>query len=152
MQEGANPVKRKRTLKSILLGLSCILTAFTLSACATKPAQEEQTGAADGAQYHKITAEEAKTVMDTETGFIILDVREQNEYDSGHIPDAVLLPSGSVTAKAAEVLPDKEQKILVYCRSGNRSRTAANALVSLGYTQVYDFGGIIDWPYDVVTE
>ena len=82
----------------------------------------------------------------------MLDVREQSEYDAGHIPGAVLLPSGSVQQMAADVLPDKDAKILVYCRSGNRSRTAANVLVSLGYTQVYDFGGIINWPYDVVKE
>ena len=97
-------------------------------------------------------AEEAKAVIDAEENVIILDVREQYEYDEGHIPGAVLLPSGSVKAKASEVLPDKNQKILVYCRSGNRSGTAARALVALGYTQIYDFGGIINWPYDVVKD
>jgi rhodanese-related sulfurtransferase len=125
---------------------------MTLSACSgtVDTAEKEQDINQSAAVYHKLSAEEAKVVIDTEENVIILDVREQSEYDSGHIPGAVLLPSGSVSAMAAEALPDKDQKILVYCRSGNRSATAANTLVGLGYTQVYDFGGIIDWPYDVV--
>jgi len=77
-------------------------------------------------------------------------VREQSEYDAGHISGAVLLPVGSIAEKAAETLPDKNAVLLVYCRSGNRSKTASETLLGLGYTQVYDFGGIIDWPYDVV--
>lgn len=141
-----------RIKKPILVGLACIFTAITLSACsgAANTAQGTQTAEQGAAAYRKITAAEAKTVIDTQENVIILDVREQSEYDSGHIPNATLLPLGSITAKAAEALPDKDQTILVYCRSGNRSRTAANELVSLGYTQVYDFGGIIDWPYDIV--
>lgn len=137
-----------KTMKAILVGLSCILAVVTLSSCAGSTTTQE--AGQNAAVYHKLSAAEAKTVMDTEENVVILDVREQYEYDEGHIQGAVLLPSGSVTAKAAEVLPDKDQKILVYCRSGNRSATAARALVSLGYTQIYDFGGIIDWPYDVV--
>ncbi|MBN1776867.1 MAG: rhodanese-like domain-containing protein [Clostridiales bacterium] len=137
--------------KPFLIGLACILTAASLSACsgAATVAQEAPTAGQSAALYHKISASEAKAVIDTGENVIILDVREQSEYDSGHIPGAMLLPLGSITARAAEVLPDTDQKILVYCRSGNRSRTAANMLVDLGYTQIYDFGGIIDWPYDV---
>ena len=82
---------------------------------------------------------------------IVLDVRTHAEYDSGHIKDAVLLDSGDVSAKAATVLPDKNATILVYCRSGNRSATASKLLIEMGYTKVMDFGGIIDWPYEVVT-
>lgn len=102
-------------------------------------------------QYRKISAEEAKNYMDTED-VIILDVRTQSEYDEGHIPDAVLIPNTELENQAAVQLPDKDKKILVYCRSGNRSETASRLLVDMGYTAVYDFGGIIDWPYETVTE
>ena len=101
------------------------------------------------AVYLNISAQEAKEIMDTETGYVILDVREQDEYDQGHIPGAVLLPYESVDELAEEMLPDKDQMILVYCRSGRRSKIAAEALVELGYTNIREFGGIIDWPYEV---
>ena len=103
--------------------------------------------AADGS-YHQITQEEAKEMMDTQE-VIILDVREQDEYDSGHIPGAVLLPVGTINEDtAAEVIPEKDSTVLVYCRSGNRSKTAAAALASLGYTKIYEFGGINTWRYE----
>lgn len=105
---------------------------------------------ADGA-YQQITQEDAKEMMDTQE-VIILDVREQAEYDSGHIPGAVLLPVGTIDeTTAAEVIPEKDSKVLVYCRSGNRSKTASAALADLGYTNVYEFGGINTWPYDTQT-
>ena len=101
---------------------------------------------ADGA-YEQITQEAAK-VMDTQV-VIILDVREQDEYDSGHIPGAVLLPVGTIDeTTAAEVIPEKDSTVLVYCRSGNRSKTASAALAELGYTNIYEFGGINTWPYE----
>ena len=103
--------------------------------------------AADGS-YHQITQEEAKEMMDTQE-VIILDVREQDEYDSGHIPGAVLLPVGTINEDtAAEVIPEKDSTVLVYCRSGNRSKTAAAALALLGYTKIYEFGGINTWLYE----
>ena len=103
--------------------------------------------AADGS-YQQITQEEAKEMMDSQE-VIILDVREQDEYDSGHIPGAVLLPVGSINeTTAAEVIPDKDSTVLVYCRSGNRSKTASSALAELGYTNIYELGGINTWPYD----
>ena len=87
-------------------------------------------------------------MMDTQE-VIILDVREQDEYDSGHIPGAVLLPVGSIDEDtAAEVIPEKDSTVLVYCRSGNRSKTASAALAELGYTNIYEFGGINTWPYE----
>ena len=102
---------------------------------------------ADGS-YQPITQEEAKEMMDSQE-VIILDVREQDEYDSGHIPDAVLLPVGTIDeTTAAEVIPDKDSTVLVYCRSGNRSKTASAALAELGYTGIYEFGGINTWPYE----
>ena len=103
--------------------------------------------AADGS-YQQITQEEAKEMMDSQE-VIILDVREQDEYDNGHIPGAVLLPVGSIDeTTAAEVIPDKDSTVLVYCRSGNRSKTASSALAELGYTNIYEFGGISTWPYE----
>ncbi|OUP53106.1 sulfurtransferase [Butyricicoccus pullicaecorum] len=98
--------------------------------------------------YQQITQEKAKEMMDTQE-VIVLDVREQNEYDSGHIPGAVLLPAGTIDEDtAAAVIPEKDSTVLVYCRSGNRSKTASSALAELGYTNIYEFGGINTWPYE----
>ena len=98
--------------------------------------------------YTQISQEEAKKMMD-EQDVVILDVREPDEYNSGHILNAVLLPVGTITEEtAADVIPSKDSVVLVYCRSGNRSKTASDALVRLGYTNVYEFGGIITWPYE----
>jgi len=102
-----------------------------------------------GGGYSKITAVEAKKMMDNQI-VTILDVRTQEEYNSGHIENAVLLPDYEVKAKAENVLKDKNAVILVYCRTGNRSARASRDLISLGYKKVYDFGGIVDWPYKTV--
>lgn len=100
------------------------------------------------ASYRQISQEEAKEMMDAQE-VIILDVREQDEYDSGHIPGAVLLPVGTIDEDTAvAVIPAKDATVLVYCRSGNRSKTASSALAELGYTNVYEFGGIKTWPYE----
>ena len=101
-----------------------------------------------GAGYVNITAEQAKEIMDTQEGYIILDTRTQEEYDDEHIPGAILIPYDEVTEKAEDVLTNKDQLILVYCRSGRRSKIAAEALVKLGYSNIKEFGGIIDWPYE----
>ena len=99
--------------------------------------------------YQQITQEAAKEMMDTQE-VVILDVREQHEYDSGHILGAVLLPVGVIAEDtAAAVIDELDTVVLVYCRSGNRSKTASQALVDLGYTNVYEFGGINDWPYEI---
>ena len=99
--------------------------------------------------YQQITQEEAKKLMDSRD-VLILDVREQHEYDAGHIPNATLLPVGSISSEsAASAIPEKDTVVLVYCRSGNRSKTASESLCRLGYTQVYEFGGINTWPYDI---
>lgn len=95
-----------------------------------------------------ITAEDAKKIMDSQEGYIILDVRAQAEYDEGHIPGAIVIPHTEIEDRAEEELPDKGQLILVYCRSGRRSKIAAEALVELGYTNIREFGGILDWPYE----
>ena len=99
--------------------------------------------------YQQISQEEARNMMD-ERDVLILDVREQDEYDSGHIPGAVLLPVGTINEDtAAAAIPEKDSMVLVYCRSGNRSKKAASALAELGYTGIYEFGGITTWPYEV---
>ena len=97
-----------------------------------------------------ITSEEAKKMMDQEDSLIIVDVRTQEEYDAGYIEGAVLIPDFDIDTKAESLLPDKDATILVYCRSGRRSAIAAQKLVELGYQNIYDFGGIIDWNYDIV--
>lgn len=100
--------------------------------------------------YEQISGEEAKKIMDSETGYIIIDARTQEEFDEGHIENAILIPEYEISERAEKELPDKNQLILVYCRSGRRSKIAAQALVELGYTNVKEFGGIIDWKFEVV--
>lgn len=100
--------------------------------------------------FSNISHEEAKKRLDSEKGIIILDVRTRKEYESGHIQSSVLIPVDNLKDDASEKLKDKETPIFVYCRSGNRSVTAANILVNLGYKNVYNLGGINDWPYEVV--
>ena len=101
------------------------------------------------AMYEQITAEEAKKIMDSGEEHIILDTREQDEFDEGHIPRAILIPYTEIENKAIEMMPDKDKLILVYCRSGRRSKIAAESLSKLGYTNVKEFGGIIDWTYEI---
>lgn len=120
-----------------------LLAVMLLTACGQDTENDQ------GAVYVNITAEKAKEIMDSEEGYIILDVRTQEEYDEGHIPGAIVISHEEIAEKAEGVLTDKNQLILVYCRSGRRSKIAAEALVELGYTNIKEFGGIIDWPYEV---
>ena len=123
--------------------LFLLLAVMILTACAHTKENDQE------AAYMNITAEEAKQIMDSEDGYIILDARTQEEYDQGHIPGAIVISHEEIAEKAEDVLTDKDQLILVYCRSGRRSKIAAEALVELGYTNIKEFGGIIDWPYEV---
>ena len=109
-------------------------------------------GCSDGgsATYDQISGAEAKVLMDSESGYIIIDARTQEEYDQGHIPGAILIPEYEIADRAKKELPDKDKLILVYCRSGRRSKIAAEELAKLGYANVKEFGGIIDWEYDIV--
>ena len=102
------------------------------------------------AEYRRITSSRALAMMETEDDVIILDVRTAAEFGESHIEGALLIPVNDLERLAPELLPDKEQIILVYCRSGQRSANAARALLNMGYTAVYDFGGIIHWPYGTV--
>ena len=106
---------------------------------------------ASAGSYTQISQEEAKKMMEADDGHVIVDVRRQDEYDAGHIPGAVLIPNESIGSKQPEALPDLNQVILIYCRSGNRSKQAAQKLYNMGYTKVYEFGGINDWTGDIVT-
>ena len=117
--------------------LFLLLPVLMLSACT-----------AEEAGYLNITADEAKRIMDTQEGYIILDVRTKEEYEQLRIPGAILIPNDEIRERALTELPDKDQLILVYCRSGRRSKLAAEILVELGYTNIREFGGIIDWPYE----
>ena len=107
------------------------------------------TACAQAVSYEQITQEEAKQIMDTTNGYILLDTRTREEYDQSHIPGALLIPHTEIAQRAADELPDKDQLILVYCRSGNRSKQASEILAELGYTNVKEFGGINTWPYEV---
>ena len=120
-----------------------ILTMLLLTACGQNKAKKQE------AVYVNITAEEAKKIMDSQEGYLILDTRTQAEFNEGHIPGAILIPHDTITEKAETMLTDKNQLILVYCRSGRRSKLASEDLVKLGYTNIKEFGGIIDWPYEI---
>ena len=122
--------------------ISVLLAMMLLTACGQTTENTQE------AVYLNITAQQAKEIMDTQTGYVILDTRTQEEFEEGHIPGAILIPYDEVMEKAEEILTDKDQLILVYCRSGRRSKLAAADLVTLGYTNIQEFGGIIDWPYE----
>jgi rhodanese-related sulfurtransferase len=121
--------------------LAVMVLALMLGSC-SKP---------EKAEYHKITAEEAKSVMDSGEEHVLLDVRTLEEYQESRIEGAILIPDSEIGERAEVELPDKKAKILVYCRSGRRSASAANELVGMGYSNVYDFGGITDWTYGTVS-
>ena len=120
-----------------------LLAMLLLAACGQEEIKSQEQG------YMNITADQAKEIMDTQSGYVILDTRTQEEYDEGHIPGAIVIPYDAVKEKAEGILTDKNQLILVYCRSGRRSKIAAEDLVALGYTNIKEFGGILDWPYEV---
>ena len=130
-----------KKLRGLGLMLLISLSLFGLTAC-----QDD----GNSATYEQITAEEAKTIMDTEQDYIIIDARTEEEFVEGHIENAILIPEYEIAERAEAELPDKDALILVYCRSGRRSKIASEELVNLGYTNVKEFGGIIDWPYEVV--
>ncbi len=124
--------------------LLCIVAV--LSACGEETETETETD--KEAVYLNITAEEAKKIMDEGCDYVILDVRTAEEFAVGHVPGAILIPYDEINAQAEEMLPDKDRLILVYCRSGRRSKIAAESLLALGYKNIKEFGGIIDWPYE----
>ena len=134
-------------MKRILLLLLLIL--FALTGCAQKLDGDDMVGKTT---YIQIDQEKAKEMMKVNDGHVVVDVRRADEYASGHIPGAILIPNESITTEKPEQLPDKDQIILIYCRSGNRSKQAAQKLADMGYTNIYEFGGINTWTGEVVTE
>ena len=126
----------------VSFSLAALLCMFGVAGCAQ---QKENT-------YQQINAQEAKHIMDTEKDYVIIDARTEEEFATGHIKNAILIPEYEIAARAEKELPDKDALILVYCRSGRRSKIASEELVKLGYTNVKEFGGIIDWPYETTTE
>ena len=124
-----------------------VLAFFVIIVLLTGCAQPSNSSAVS---YKQITQEEAKEMMAKDDGHIIVDVRRQDEYDEGHIPGAILIPNESITDKKPEELPDLNQIVLVYCRSGRRSKEASQKLADMGYTNVYEFGGINTWTGEVV--
>lgn len=104
------------------------------------------------AAYKQLSASEAMDLMESEKDYIILDVRTIEEYNESHIPNAICIPNETIGTEKPSELPDKDQLIFVYCRSGNRSKQAAEKLVKLGYTNIIEIGGINDWPGEVVSE
>lgn len=136
----------------ILLLLSILIVMLALIGCSNNKEENIKAGEKQmiNNSYEQISQEEAKAIMDNESNYIIVDAREQNEFDEGHIKDAIVIPYTEIEAKAKDMLPNKEQLILVYCRSGRRSKIAAQSLADMGYTNVKEFGGIIDWQYEIV--
>ena len=131
-----------KKVKGLIIMLLISLSLFGMTAC--------DGGNEKSSTYEQITAEQAKTIMDTEKDYVIIDARTEEEFAEGHIENAILIPEYEIKDRAEKELPDKEQLILVYCRSGRRSKIASEELVNLGYTNVKEFVGIIDWPYEVV--
>ena len=146
-----------KNTKGLIIMLILSLSLFGLAACGGEMGtaldnMQTTSGKDDNAPltYEQISAKEAKEIMDTEKDYIIIDARTEAEFAEGHIKGAILIPEYEIAQRAEKELPDKNALILVYCRSGRRSKIASEELVGLGYTNVKEFGGIIDWPYEVV--
>ena len=129
-----------------------LLLVLMLAGCATQQPEQIPITEPEAAAYTQIDQETAMRMMEQDDGHVVVDVRRQDEYDEGHIPGAILIPNESIGCDSPETLPDYDQIILIYCRSGNRSKQAAQKLAEMGYTNIYEFGGIIDWTGEIVTE
>ena len=139
-------------MRQILLFAALAASLALLAGCAlSKTKKDTSEDTTDKAAYHKISVEEAYEMMASQE-VVVVDVRTREEHESGHIENAVLVPNESIGSEMPEALPDKEATLLIYCRSGRRSKEAAQKLLELGYQNVYDFGGVIDWPYELVKE
>lgn len=138
--------------KSRIYLIIAILLVGVFSGCSNKAVEtnNEAKTSSQKASFSNITPEQAKKRLDIEKDIILLDVRTKEEYATGHIKDSVLIPVDNLKEEAGKVLMDKEAPIFVYCRSGNRSVTAANILIEQGYKNVFNLGGINNWPYEIV--
>jgi rhodanese-related sulfurtransferase len=143
---------KRRIALTAAASLCLLLCACGNGASSSEGVQSEvRTTTSAAANYQQITQEKAKKMMQADDGHIIVDVRRQDEYDSGHIPGAIFIPNESIGTEQPKELPDLDQVILIYCRSGRRSKEASQKLADMGYTHIYEFGGIIDWTGEVVT-
>jgi rhodanese-related sulfurtransferase len=149
------PVDKAKTIRAGSWIAALFLCAGMLAGCGGKAASSasavSSSGGGTAAVYHKITAAQAKSMMDEGKPYTLVDVRTESEYKAQRIAGAILVPYDEIGARAAAELPDKSALIFTYCRTGVRSSTAAHTLVSLGYTNVYDMGGIASWPYGTVS-
>jgi len=141
-------MNKRLNAKTIVYLTMVIILLGIFSGCSNKFINTNEDGSV--ASFSSISPEEVKKRLDSGDGIILLDVRTIEEYESGHIEGAILISVDNLKEEAEKKLEDKEIPIFVYCRSGNRSTTASNILVSLGYKNVYNLGGINDWPYEVV--
>jgi len=137
----------RTTMRVWLLGIF-LLVLFVSAGCSTDPKETTKTSVEENT-YRQISMKEAEEMMVIENNYVILDVRTLQEYNEGHIPGAICIPNETIGSEEIPQLPDKDQLILVYCRSGNRSKQASQKLVQLGYTNVVEFGGILDWTGEV---
>ena len=134
--------------RMMTLLLMCLMA---LSGCAVGGAGRDEGAQADHAAYRQIDQQTAARMMSEDDGHVVVDVRRQDEYEAGHIPGAILLPNETIGTERPEALPDTDQVILIYCRSGNRSKQAAQKLADMGYVNVYEFGGIVTWTGEIVS-
>lgn len=145
-------IKGVRNKKIIYILISAFILIGVLSGCSSSTTETKNgsSKASSKTAFSNITPEEAKKRLDSGEDIILLDVRTEEEYDNGHIRDSILIPVDTLKAEAENKVNDKETTIFVYCRSGNRSTTAAKILVELGYKNVYNLDGINSWPYEIV--
>ena len=129
--------------------LTVVVTLFG-SGCSRNESSKAEETSQKIASYEQISQNEAKNLMETEKDYVIIDARTEEEFAQGHIEGAILIPEYEISRRAEKELPNKDQLILVYCRSGRRSKIASQALADLGYSNVKEFGGIIDWQYGIV--
>ena len=134
-------------MKKIMLSL--IIGAIIISGCNSEKKSTHVSSSDEKISYTKISQDEAKKMMEKDDGHVIVDVRREDEFASGHIPGAILIPNESIGTEKPAELPDPDQIILVYCRSGNRSAQASQKLADIGYTNVFDFGGIMTWTGEI---
>ena len=141
-----------KMIKLLIGVLICLAFVCVLAACNMRGQIMDGDGMVRTFEYTQITQEEAKEMMEKDDGHVIVDVRREDEYAEGHIPGAILIPNESIEYAQPEELPDYDQVILIYCRSGRRSKEAAQKLADMGYANVYEFGGIIDWDGEIVKD
>lgn len=143
-------IQKKEKLKMWIVALAALLILLFIGGCSLRGQVLDGDGMVNS--YKQISQEEAAQMMEEDDGHVIVDVRTREEYDEGHIPGAICIPNEEITDTKPELLPDVDQVILIYCRSGRRSKEAAEKLFNMGYTHIYEFGGIIDWTGEIEKE